>query len=154
MAIRPYRKQDRAAVLALVQDARAIDSPSARVQVADDRGVVAAALWVRPDAGNDPYLASVLLPADGGAAPPEPKGPTERWRQAYQLVAACAEEALAEGFTRGHLVLVSEALVRHVQRDFTFPIEPAGWHPETGEPALWRIDVDLADALEQLRRLS
>ncbi|MGB2695279.1 MAG: hypothetical protein WBD55_08855 [Dehalococcoidia bacterium] len=153
MPVRPYRKQDdRSAVLALLQDTRAIDSPSARLQVVDERGVTGAALWVRPDAGADPYLGSVIVTTDDGAGLPDPKGPVERWQQAYQLVAGCVEDALTQGFERGHLIIASEALRRHIERDFTFRIEPAGWDPRTGEPAQWRIDVDLNDALEQLRR--
>lgn len=153
MPVRAYRHQDRGAVLALLGDARALDSPSARVQVEDADGVQAAALWVRPDAGDEPYLASVIVPGKDGPTTPSLSGPAERWRLAYRLAAGCVAEALAQGFQRGHLIVESEALRRHIERAFSFRIEPAGQDPRTGAPRRWRIEVELREALAQLHRV-
>jgi len=133
--VRPYTQVDRAAAEALLGDARPLDAPESHVHVADD-GI---ALWLDPPVGGDePYLGPVLCPAGPG-------------RRFYELVLACAKDALQRGYRRGYFKIKDPALLRVLQA--TFRIEPvaAGWLPESGRPAEWDVHVDLVDAIEQLR---
>lgn len=141
-AIRPFREEDRAQALAFLEDARAIDSPGHRVHVAEGEAgaVKGVALWVKPDAGEEGYLGLVAVGAPG------------RWDLFYRLVAAAAQDALDQGFRRGFFVVPNKGLLARIQRDFDVEPQPSGRDPVTGEPAQWRIHVDLEDALRQLER--
>lgn len=141
MTVRPFRDEDRRQVLALLGDARAIDSASSRLHVALEGGVEGVSLWIRPAAGDTPLLGAVTL-----------KDP-DRFDLLYQLAAAACQDAIASGFTRGHFEVQQPALLRRLRRDFTIDPQPSGWHPVTGQPVQWDVEVDLQDALQQLQSL-
>ena len=142
MAIRPFRKQDRAAVLGLLDEARAIDSPNHRLHVAEEGGgVVGVALWRQPDSGDEAFLGAVVV------------SQPNRWDLLYGLVAAAVRDALDRGVRTGSLTLSDERLLAKIQRDFPFQPTPSAWEPNTGRPVEWEIRADLADALQALERV-
>ena len=139
MPIRPFRDQDRGAVLTFLGDPRAIDSPSHRLHVAEEGGaIVGAVVWTQPDAGEEAWLGTVI-------APPE------RWDLFYGLVKATAEDALARGFKRARFTLQDKRLLDKLRRDFTIVPQPSGWNPRTHQPVAWEVTVELEDALRQLQ---
>ena len=143
MTIRPFRDQDRGPVLALLGgDPRTLDSPSNRIHVAQEGGVVVGAVvWTQPDAGEEAQLGIVTVSLPG------------RRHLFYQLVRACAVDALARGFQRARFDVLDRALLALLERDFTITAQPLGWNPQTHEPVEWRVAVDLADALKQLAKV-
>jgi hypothetical protein len=140
MSTRPYREPDRGEALAVLGDARAIDSPRAHVHVSDGGAASGLALWLEPSPGELAYLGPISVPTG-----------TPR-RTFYELAAACARDALARGYARGSFHVHDDALLDRLRRDFAVTPEPVGWAPITGEPVHWEITVDLADAVQQLAR--
>lgn len=140
LVARRYVSADRASVLALLGDARAIDSPSSRIHVVEQAGaVVGAVVWVRPDAGDEAYLGAVMAPAG-------------RRDLFYALIAACAQDAIAQGFALARFDVRNERLLRRIERDFVVAPRVAGRSPTTGQALSWQVRVDLQDALAQLQR--
>ncbi len=139
MTVRTYEEGDRTELIALVGDARAIDSPTHRLRVAEEDGkVVGFALWHQPDAGGTAVLGSVIVPQSG------------RWGLVYALVAATARDALARGFVQAQFTINSHTLLNRLQRTFTIDARPSAWKPNTDQPVEWEVTVNLVDALEQL----
>lgn len=136
--VRPYEERDRDDVLAVLGDARAIDSPCNRLFVASHSPSAGVAVWVKPDAGEEGYLGAVETPAGG-------------WKLFYQLVAAACEDAIAQGFRRGYFTVLDDKLLRRLERTFDIHPEACGWEPNTGRPVQWEVHVDLTDALRQLQ---
>jgi hypothetical protein len=140
--VRPYRASDRERALELLGDTRALDSPSSRVHVLEDEGVVSgAAVLVLPDAGDEAYLGTISLASPGDLS------------ATYALAAACALEALDAGFRRGRFTLLDHRLLDLLRRDFTIDARPSGWDPVTAATHQWDVTVDLEDALAQLERV-
>ncbi len=136
---RPMTPNDRAAALALIGSRRAIDQPSHRVQVLDN-AQAGAAVWIAPSVGNTALLGLVKLSA--------PAGGTRIDRRFYQLIDACAKQALAEGFTHATFTITDPRLLAQLERDFT--IEPVPLGTIDGQPLEWEITVELVDAIAQL----
>lgn len=139
-ATRPYRASDRESAIAALGDARAIDQPAHHVYTSNagaDHGV---AVWSEPGPGGEPRLGAVVLPA-------------EDRRLFYQLVEACARDALDRGYERASFTVYDARLLTLIQRDFTVEAVPSAWDAQTGDAVAWEISVDLADALDQLRRV-
>ena len=136
--VRPYEPRDRARVLELAKDPRAIDSPGPRIIVAE--ASAALALWVRPDAGDEGELGPVIAPAGDR-------------RLFYRLVERACRQAIDEGLERGTFTLSDERLLRLLQREFRIEPQASGWEPATGRPVRWDVHVDLRDALRQLQEV-
>jgi hypothetical protein len=143
MTTRAYAPADREAAAAALGDARPLDSPRVHAHVAEEGPAGGIALWAeprgRPGRAGLPVLGPVLAPGEIAG------------RRFYALVLACAEDALTRGHRRGSFTLKDERLLRVIED--TFRVEPreAGWAPVTGEAVAWEIEVDLRDAVEQLR---
>ncbi len=95
---------------------------------------------MEPGPGGDPYLGAVKVPSDD--------------RQLfYQLIEACAQDALDRGYQHASFTVQDAQLLSLIRRDFTVEATPDGWDPQSGQPVQWDIRVDLQDALEQLHRV-
>ena len=134
-AVRRYTPEDRAAVLALLGTARPTVEPNHHVHVSPDGA--GAAVWIQPAAGELAYLGPVVT------------NPPNR-QLFYELVHACVSEIISEGFQRGYLIVRDHTILRLIQRDFDVTSQVYGRNGATQEPTSWRIEVDLADALQQL----
>ncbi len=139
-ATRPYETSDRASAIEQLGDARAVDQVSHRIHTAESGPAAGVAVWVEPGPGGEPYLGAVKVPSDD--------------RQLfYQLIEACAQDALDRGYQHASFTVHDARLLSLIRRDFTVEATPAGWDPESGQPVQWDIRVDLQDALEQLQRV-
>ncbi|MCI0777510.1 MAG: hypothetical protein J4N95_04965 [Chloroflexi bacterium] len=139
-ATRPYQPSDRTAAIEALGDARAVDQTSHRIVVADAGPAAGIALWTEPGPGGEPYLGDVKLP---GAAR----------RLFYQLIEACAQDALDRGYEHASFTVHDATLLSLIQGDFTIEPQPTAWDPGSGRAASWDIRVNLQDALVQLRRV-
>ena len=139
-ATRPYRPTDRTSAIAQLGDARAVDQVSHRIHTAEGGPAVGVAVWVEPGPGGEPYLGAVKLPSDNR-------------RLFYQLIEACAQDALDRGYQHASFTVHEAQLLSLIRRDFTVEATPAGWDAENGRPVQWDIRVELQDALEQLQRV-
>jgi hypothetical protein len=138
--VRPYREADRAATLAFLGDGRAIDAPRNHVFLSGGDTPDGVALWAEPPerSAEPPHLGAVVTNAAGTNA------------RFYDLVLACARDALDRGYERGSFTIKNRGLLRVLQA--TFRIEPVavGWEAEGRMPAEWEVRVDLRDAVDQL----
>ncbi len=138
-ATRPYEQSDRTAAIEELGDARAIDQTSHRMVTADAGAAAGIALWIEPGPGGEAYLGEVELPGDDR-------------RLFYQLIEACAQDALDRGFKHASFTVHDARLLSLIQRDFNVEPQPSAWDPDSGQAASWEVRVDLQDALVQLRR--
>lgn len=138
-ATRPYAPSDRAAAIDALGDARAVDQTSHRIVTADAGAAAGIALWIEPGPGAEPYLGDVKLPGDDR-------------HLFYQLIEACARDALDRGHTHASFTVHDARLLSLIQRDFNVEPQPSAWSPTSGQAASWEIRVELHDALAQLRR--
>ena len=139
-ATRPYETSDRASAIEQLGDARAVDQASHRIHTAERGPAVGVAVWVEPGPGGEPYLGGVKTSNDD--------------RQLfYQLIEACAQDALDRGYQHASFTVHEAQLLSLIQRTFTVEATPAGWDAENGRPVQWDIRVELRDALEQLQRV-
>jgi hypothetical protein len=76
--------------------------------------------------------------------------PSDNRRLFYQLVNACARDAIARGYKHASFTVRDARLLSLIQRDFTVQAEPSAWDAGSGEPVQWEIRVELEDALQQL----
>ena len=136
-ATRPYEPSDRAAAIAELGDARAVDQTSHRIVVAEGGAAAGIALWTEPGPGGEPYLGDVKLP---GAAR----------RLLYQLIEACAQDALDRGYKHASFTVHDATLLSQIQGDFAIEPQPAAWDSGSGQAVSWEVHVDLQDALAQL----
>jgi len=139
MSTRRYTAADRSAAIDQLGDRRAVDQAAHRLHVAEGGPAAGVALWVEPLPGRD---SEALL----GTV----KVAVEDRRLFYQLVAACAQDALDRGFERARFTVRDRRLLLRIQRDFIIEPQAIGRDPETGEAVEWEVSVDLQDALEQL----
>lgn len=139
-ATRPYQPTDRASAIAELGDARTVDQASHRIHTAEGGPAAGVAVWVEPGPGGEPYLGDVKLPTDDR-------------RLFYQLIEACAQDALSRGYEHASFTVQDAQLLSLIQRTFTVKATPAGWDPESGRPVQWDIRVELRDALEQLQKV-
>jgi hypothetical protein len=136
---RPYTPADRAAAVVLLGDARPLDSPASHTHVSGVGAVDSLALWIEPAPGVDePYLGPVITPDGPGLA-------------FYELVLACAADAISRGYRRGYFTIKDSGLLRQLQRTFRIDPVAVGWDPVSGAASEWEVHVDLPDATEQLR---
>ena len=139
-ATRPYETSDRASAIEQLGDARAVDQTSHRIVMAAAGAAAGIALWIEPGPGGDPYLGEVKLSGDDR-------------HLFYQLIEACAQDALDRGYQHASFTVHDAQLLSLIRRDFTVEATPAGWDAENGRPVQWDIRVELRDALEQLQRV-
>ena len=153
MFIRRYAESDRKQAVGLLGDARAIDSLNHRLHVIEelDAGgrpsgrLTGVALWIRPDAGDEAYLGSVIVASEITAT-------KARWSTLCQLLLACARDAIQEGFTRAYFTILDAHLLARGRQDFNIDPQPSGWAPNTRRAVQWDVHVDLQDAIAQLER--
>ncbi len=138
-ATRPYKASDRTAAIEELGDARAVDQTSHRIVTAEAGAAAGIALWIEPGPGGEPYLGEVKLPRDDR-------------RLFYQLIKACAQNAIDRGFEHASFTVHDARLLSLIQRDFNVELQPAAWDPGSGVAVSWDIRVGLRDALVQLRR--
>ena len=142
MSTRSFREQDRARVLALLGDRRAIDSQGRRLHVAETAraGIVGASVWFPIDTERKTGHLAVATqpPADIGTV--------------YELALAACDDALAAGYAVGAFDVRSPAFLTQLQRHFSIAARPSAWNPATGLPRQWAVEVDLQDARQQLRQ--
>ena len=138
-ATKPYEPSDRAAAIDALGDSRAVDQTSHRIVTAKAGAAAGLALWMEPGPGGEPYLGEVKPPRDDR-------------RLFYQLIEACAQDALDRGHQHASFTVHDARLLSLIQRDFNVEPQPSAWEPDSGQAASWEIRVDLQDALVQLRR--
>ena len=138
-ATRPYEPSDRAAAIDALGDARAIDQASHRVVTAEAGAAAGIALWIEPGPGGEPHLGEVKLPGDDQ-------------RLFYQLIEACAQDALDRGYEHASFTVHDAGLLALIERDFIVEPQPSAWDAASGRAVSWEVRVELRDALAQLRR--
>ena len=139
-ATRPYETSDRASAIEQLGDARAVDQVSHRIHTAEGGPTAGVAVWVEPGPGGEPHLGAVKIPSDNR-------------RLFYQLIEACAQDALDRGYQHASFTVHDAQLLSLIRRNFTVEATPGGWDPESGLPVQWDIRVELQDALEQLQKV-
>ena len=139
-ATKPYEPSDRAAAIDELGNSRAVDQTSHRIVTAKAGAAAGIALWIEPGPGGEPYLGEVKLPGDDR-------------RLFYQLIEACAQDALDRSYQHASFTVHDARLLSLIQRDFSVEALPAAWDPDSGQATSWEIRVDLQDALAQLRRV-
>lgn len=140
MRVRRPTAADRSALIEHLGGARDVDQASHRIHVAADGAGQGVALWVEPGPGGEPLLGTVKA------------APQDR-TLFYQLIEACARDALDRGYERASFVVRDARLLSRIRRDFDVAPQAIGWHPDSGEPVEWEVLVELEDALAQLRRV-
>jgi len=106
----------------------------------DARGTTkGAATLLLPDAGDTVHMGAVATD------PPD-------WRLAQDLVAACINESLARGFTKGDMEIHDRRLLDLITKDFKGDVQDVGYNQLTGEVGHWLFVVDLADAQRQMQQ--
>ncbi len=139
MTVRPAQPDDRARVLDLLGDSRAIDSPGQEVHVVEEGGrVVGASVGIAPN-GPDGILGAIML---------EQPGRTDLF---HELLLANVERAVELGYQHGYARVRRRSIVRRVERTYDLQAKPFGRNPRTGEPIGWTFRVHLPTFLEQLR---
>jgi hypothetical protein len=110
------------------------------VIVADARGTTkGAATLLLPDAGDTVHMGAVATD------PPN-------WRLAQDLVAACIDESLARGFTKGDMEIHDRRLLERITEQFKGDVQDIGYNQLTGEVGYWLFVIDLADAQRQMKQ--
>jgi hypothetical protein len=142
--VRPYRREDLAAVRTLLGDERALALPGARAHVAAADPRAGVAVWLEP-AGDEGLLAFV-------ATDVRFVSPNNGRRLLYELARVCAREALARGVRGGRFVLRDARLRATIARDFAVETEARAIDPRTGEAVEWEVRVDVAEAARSLDR--
>ena len=141
-APRGYAPADRDVASALLGDSRPLDAAGTHVHLSGEQAVDGLALWLEPPVGVDEaYLGPVIAPGIG---------PSRRF---YELVFACANDALAHGYERGYFTIKNRGLLHLLERTFRIDPVAVGWEPNTGAAQQWEVHVDLTDAVEQLRNV-
>jgi len=141
---RPYAPADREAASALIGDIRPLSQPGCHAHVWGGEGVVdGVALWMEPPPGLDEaYLGPVVA-----------TGVISHGERFYELVLACATDALDRGYERGYFTIKDRALWRTLTIMFRIEPVPTGWETEGVQPREWEVHVELPDAIEQLRHI-
>jgi len=142
--------RDRVAARLLV-GAETLASRGNLVYVHADGPAQGLAVFSVPDAG-DPSSGSGLGTARLGLVF-TPPGPSAEGRF-YRLVRFGVEELVARGFKKGRFEIRDAALLKVLQATFTIDARPYGRDAVTGEPTSWSVEVDLEDALAQLRKVT
>ena len=139
-ATRPYEPSDRAAAIDALGNSRAVDQTSHRIVTAKAGAAAGIAPWFERGPGREPSLGWVKLPGDDR-------------RLFYQLIEACAQDALDRSYQHASFTVHDARLLSLIQHTFTVEPQPAAWGPDSGQATSWEIRVDLQDALAQLRRV-
>ena len=129
MTVRPAQPDDRARVLDLLGDRRAIDSPGQEVHVAEEGGrVVGASLGIAPN-GPDGILGAIILEQP------------ERTDLFHELLLANVERAVELGYQHGSAHVRRRGIVRRVERTYGLRARPFGRDTRTGRPTGWTFRV-------------
>ena len=139
-AIREATEADRDKYTAIMGSGKSLGIPGNHSFVMEEAGkIVGGVVWHAPTAGAVAMLGTVALA----------KGRDQK--DMYRLVLATAEDALARGFKRAEFTLKRPALVTTIHHDFEATIEEAGWNPKTKKAVEWSCEVDVVDAIAQLK---
>ena len=139
MTVRPAQPDDRARLLELLGDRRAIDSPGQEVHVAEEGGrVVGASVGIAPN-GPDGILGAIMLEQP------------ERTDLFHELLLANVERAVVLGYQHGSAHVRRRGIVRRVERTYGLRARPFGRDTRTGRPTGWTFRVHLPTFLDQLR---
>ena len=136
-ATRPFEPSDRTAAIDALGDARGVDQTSHQIVTADAGPAAGIALWIEPGPGGEAYLGDVRLPGNNR-------------RLFYQLIEACAQDAVDRGHEHASFTVYDARLLSLIQRTFAMAPQPTAWDPDSGQAASWEVRVDLQDALTQL----
>lgn len=139
MSIRKDTEGDSLSLDSLLGTKRGADDPNTHTHVLEDADVVVGAvLWLAPTGG--PAMLGTVALADGRSQ-----------KDMYWLILATAEDALARGYKRAVFTLKRAALVTTIHQDFEATITEVGWNPSTKKAVEWGCEVDLVDAIAQLK---
>ena len=139
LTTRLHEPADRAAVLDLIGDPRAVDQPQHRVYVAEEAGRVVGTAVVAHALGDTAYLGAVEV------APPF------RPDVFRALVLAVAEGAAAAGYRHGVARYIDRSAMVRSRRHVGLTPIVAGRDPATGAAVAWRFEVELPDFVHYLR---
>ncbi len=128
--VRPYKKADRAKVLALGLDKGVIDTPQNKLLVLEGGCVVWT--WPNPTGGVLPFLGGVAL------------SNIARHDLRDKLLLAVCDAAMAAGHKRGQSIVYSEKVLKRMQAIFDVTVTPVHRNLKTGGPGWWEITFDLA----------
>ncbi|KKN62501.1 hypothetical protein LCGC14_0511170 [marine sediment metagenome] len=134
LSVRPYKKADRATVLALVGNKGVIDTPTNKILVLDDGAGCVVWSEVSPF-GSD-------LPGLGGWSLSD----IARLDLRDKLLLAVCDAAMAAGHKRGHSIVTSQKVLDRMKAIFIIDkVTPVGRNVKTGKPGYWEIEFDLAE---------
>lgn len=136
--VRYYNTLDRQVALAHIPQ-RILDGRDSKLTVANAGPQAGWARWIDSDNGSLPVLAEIWVPQ-----------PTDR-KLFYRLIAFTAEWAIERGYKRAWFPIVDLRVLEMVERTFNVVVRIEAIDTKTGKPSRWSIEVDLADALEQLQ---
>ena len=136
------RKSDRSwikAVLGVGADG-AIDQKRHRIEVVEDGGDRAMALWLAKEHGPA-FLGPVLVDAK-----------TERRDLFHAAIIAVCRAVLAEGYTRGRTRVADARIVRILERSYDIKLAPVGRKVATDAVGHWEIEIDPAKMIAVAER--
>jgi GNAT superfamily N-acetyltransferase len=140
MSIRPYRPGDRAEVLGLVGDVRAIGLRNHYVFVAEEGGaIVGVADGQVPDDGDVARLGAVVV------------RDARRWDVVEELLAALVEKAIGLGFKLGTATVANRRAIEYLWDRFQLETRNAGRNTKTGGVGTVEYEIDLRAFLKRLR---
>lgn len=132
--VRPYRAADRQEALEHIPS----NILNSREVIVADAGPHAGYLtWLDAANGSLPVLCDIWTP--------------DHRQLFYRLIALAAVQAIDRGYKRAWFPIVDRKVLALIERDFDVTVEVEAIDTETGKPSRWRIEVGLADALEQLQ---
>ena len=136
---RPLRESDHAQATALLGDGRPLRARGAHAHVAEAGPDEGLALWFEPGGGDERgHLGPVLVPEAGGR------------RALYELVLACARDALGRDVARGWFTVKDAGLKARIERDFGVTAVVVGVEPVSQRPVEWQVEVDVAEQVARL----
>ena len=135
---RHYNASDRQVALAHIPQ-KILDNRDSKLTVANTGPQAGWVRWIDPDNGSLPILAEIWVPQ-----------PTNR-KLFYRLIAFTAEWAIERGYKHAWFPITDIRVLTMVKRDFNVTVQVEAIDTATSKPSRWRIEVGLADALEQLQ---
>ncbi len=140
---RPYTPADHEAASALIGDVRPLGMAGCHAHLSGGEGAVdGVALWLEPPPGSEEaYLGPVVAPG------------IRLGLRYYELVLACANDALDRGYRRGYFTIKGRGALRDLTDAFRVEPVATGWETEGDRAREWEVHVDLPDAIEQLRNI-
>ncbi len=137
--MRPIDPAEKDAAVLVLGGREALDTPENRILVHTDGPAAGVAVWQLPSAGALPQMGAVVVPRGAPAT------------RMFALAAACAQQMIDAGFPRGRFRILDATLLRLLTSTFKIAPVVEGIDTRTGAPASWTVDVDLADAIAQVK---